>query len=232
MVFFDSLLSAAPRLAPELEDRLQKLSEQAPPPTRNSHRKSRYVAVDVETSGPDARRDRVLSIGAVSVAGGRIALANCFDVVVKQSDAAINESTLIHRLGRERQLAGIEPPEALVRFLEYVGHAPLVAFRADFRRSMLDRALKEVVGVKSQSAWIDLARLLAALHPSSKSRTLDDWLQALRIGSIGRHDALADALATAQLLQVCLPLANERNLTCPQHLIDMRMARPWFGKRG
>jgi DNA polymerase-3 subunit epsilon len=222
---------SAPRLDPQLEARLQKLSELAPPPTRNPHRRSRYVTVDVETTGLDMRRDRVLSIGAVSVAGGRVDLAGCFEAVLRQPESSSRDNILVHRIGGQRQLAGEDPAEALLRFLEYVGRAPLVAFRAEFDRTMLDRALQEMLGVATQSAWIDLARVLPALYPSNDCRTMDDWLAMMRIRMLARHDALADALATAQMLQVALAAAGRVDMTCPAQLIEMQKAQHWLGKR-
>jgi DNA polymerase III subunit epsilon len=222
---------SAPRLAPELEDRLQRLSEMSPPPTRNRHRKSRYVTVGVETTGLDMRRDRVLSIGAVSVERGVIDLSRCFEVVLRQLESSSRDNILVHRIGGQRQLAGVDPAEALVRFLEYVGRAPLVAFRAEFDRTMLDRALKETLGVATQSAWIDLAKVLPALYPSNDCRTMDDWLTMMCIRKLARHDALADALATAQMMQVALHAAERVDMTCPQHLIEMQKAQHWLGKR-
>lgn len=225
-----SLRSRAP-LAPDLEDRLQALSELAPPPTRNAHRKSRYVTVDVETTGLDMHRDTLVSIGAVSVVGGVIDLAGCFDLVLRQDESSSHANILIHRIGGQRQLAGIEQAEALLQFMEYVGHAPLVAYRAEFDRTVLDRALKETLGVGTMSRWIDLADLLPALYPSNENRTMDDWLAAMAIRMIARHDALSDALATAQMLQVCLHKADALQMTCPQHLIEMTRAQHWLGKR-
>jgi DNA polymerase-3 subunit epsilon len=222
---------SAPRLAPQLEMRLQRLSEMSPPPTRNRHRKSRYVTVDVETTGLDMRRDRVLSIGAVSVSGGLIDLAGCFEVLLRQPESSSRDNILVHRIGGQRQMSGEDPAEALVRFLEYVGHAPLVAFRSEFDQSMIDRALKETLGVATQSAWIDLAKVLPALYPANDCRTMDDWLAMMKIRMLARHDALADALATAQMLQVALAAADRVDMTCPAHLIEMQKAQHWLGKR-
>jgi len=225
------LFGSAKRLAPELEDRMQALAELTPPPTRNSHRKSRYVTVDVETTGLDMQRDRVLSIGAVSVNRGRIELAQCFEVVLKQPESSSHDNILVHRIGGQRQLGGEEQPEALIRFLEYVGHAPLVAYRSEFDQTMLDRTMKGVLGNQTPSAWIDLAKLLPALYPGNNNRTMDEWLKFMGIQMLARHDALADALATAQMLQICLDKANGVGMTCPQHLIQMQKAQTWLGKR-
>jgi DNA polymerase-3 subunit epsilon len=226
---FANILRSAPRLTPDLEDRLQLLTERSPPPTRNRHRASRYVTVGVEQTGPDVKRDRLLSIGAVSVERGRIDLSQCFEVVLKQPAASSHDNILVHRIGGQRQLAGVEPAEALVQFLEFVAHAPLVAHRFEFVRTMLDRTLKEHLRVHTQRRWIDLTRLLTALYPSNETRALDDWLKLMGVHMLALHDALADALATAQMLQVCLPLADQMNLTCPQHLIEVHK-RHWLKK--
>lgn len=222
---------SAPRLDPRLESRLQRLSERAPPPTRNAHRTSRYVTVDVETTGLDMRRDRVLSIGAVSVSGGTIDLANCFEAVLRQPESSSRDNILVHRIGGQRQMSGEDPALALVRFLEYVDRVPLVAFRAEFDQTMLDRALKETLGLSTQSAWIDLAKVLPALYPSNDCRTMDDWLMKMHIRMLARHDALADALATAQMLQVALAAAERVDMSCPAHLIEMQEAQHWLGRR-
>jgi DNA polymerase-3 subunit epsilon len=221
---------SAPTLDPQIEARLQRLTEMAPPPTRNRHRKSRYVTVDVETTGLDMRRDRVLSIGAVALSGTRIDLAGCFEAVLRQPESSSRENILVHRIGGQRQMGGEDPAAALLRFLEYVGRAPLVAFGAGFGRHMLDRVLQGTLGVGTQSGWIDLARVLPALFPANDCRTMDDWLATMRIRTLARHDALADALATAQMLQVALHAADSVGVTCPAHLIEMQMAQHWLGK--
>lgn len=220
-----------PVLAPAHTGRLQALSELTPPPVRNAHRHSRYVTVDVETTGLDMHRDRLLSIGAVAVTGERIALAGCFHVVLRQTEASSTGNILVHRIGGQRQLAGDEPVEALLRFLEFAAHCPLVAYRAEFDRTVLDRALDEHLGIRSTSRWLDLAELLPALYPGNEHRTMDDWLGAMGIRMIERHDALADALATAQMLQVCLKQAESLAMRCPAHLLEMQSAQHWLGKR-
>jgi DNA polymerase-3 subunit epsilon len=219
------------RLAPEQRDRLQRLCELAPPPLDLAHEATRYITVDVETTGLDMRTDRLLSIGATAVDGGRIDLAQCFHQVLRQDASSSHDNILVHRIGGQRQLQGAEPVDALLDFLEFTAHAPLVAYRAEFDRTMLDRALVEHLGVATQSLWIDLAELLPALLPMNECRTMDDWLQRFSIRLIQRHDALADALATAQMLMVVLHLARSFDMLTPQQLDQMQRAQRWLGKR-
>jgi len=231
MTLLSRLFRSHPRLELDLELRLQRLTELPPPPTRNSHRASRYVTVDVETTGLDMRRDRVVSIGAVAVENGAIDLAHCFEVVLRQPESSSRDNILVHRIGGQRQLGGEDPAESLLRFLEYAAHCPLVAFRAEFDQTMLERALREYLGHVGQSPWLDLAKVLPALYPSNENRTMDDWLAAMHIDMLARHDALADALATAQMLQICLHQADTLEMHCPAQLLEMQRAQQWLGKR-
>jgi DNA polymerase III subunit epsilon len=59
--------------------------------------------------------------------------------------------------------------------------------------------------------WLDVAFLVPALFPQP-AQTLDDWLRVFGIEAYARHDALADALATAQLFQIVLAEAARRGL--------------------
>jgi DNA polymerase-3 subunit epsilon len=220
-----------PRLGPEFEDRLQRLSEMSPPPTHNAHRASRYVAVHVETAGLDMRHDRVLSIGAVDIEGCAIELSQCFEVVLRQPEASSGDKVMGRHIGGERQPGGEDPAGSLLRFLEYVRHCPLVAFRAEFNQKLIDRALQGSLGTISQSPWLDLAELLPALYPSNGNKTMGDWLAKMNIRKLAQHGALADAMAAAQLLQVCLHQAETLEMTCPAHLLEMQKAQHWLGKR-
>jgi DNA polymerase-3 subunit epsilon len=225
------LIGARTRVDPMLGQRLHALSEVRPPPVRRSHRMNRYVTVDVETTGMDINKDRVISIGAVALRQGQIDFADCFEVVLRQPESSTTDNILVHQIGGQQQLAGADPAESLVRFLEYVSLCPLVAFRSEFDQTMLDREMTEVLGLRTQSLWIDLAKLMPALYPSNECRTMDDWLQRFGIKMVARHDALADALATAQMLQVVLAAADAVGMDCPAKLDEMQRAQHWLGKR-
>lgn len=214
-----------------LGQRLHALAEVEGPPIRRSHMMNRYVTVDVTTTGFDVEKDRVISIGAAAVHRGRVDLSDCFEVVLRQRESSATSNILVHQIGGQQQLGGIDPANALVSFLEYVRLSPLVAYRADFDRTMLERELDQALGLRTQSLWIDLAKLMPALFPSNDCRTMDDWLARFGIQLIARHDALADAFATAQLLQVVLAAADRAGIDCPAKLDGMQRAQHWLGKR-
>ena len=93
-----------------------------------------------------------------------------------------------------------------------------MAFQAPFDAAFLNRRI-----------GLDLARLAPALDPARGRlrRTLDDWLQEYRIEVRGRHDALADAFATAQLLLVLLAGAQRQGFTTDAGLLRLSRDSRW-----
>lgn len=182
----------------------------------------RFVVVDVETSGLDLRRDRLLAIGAVAVRDARIPLAEHFQAVLRQTVASSEANILVHGIGGTEQAEGIDPATALLDFLDFANASPLVAFHAPFDRGMLERALRLHLGVTLDRDWLDLAMLAPALAPARgpHPRSLDDWTRLLGITHIRRHHALGDALATAELLTVMLSRAQSAGLRSVEDLLE------------
>jgi DNA polymerase-3 subunit epsilon len=171
---------------------------------------TRLVVVDVETTGLDLANDTLISIGAVAVVNGRIALGDSFSVVLRQSEVSRRENILIHGISGTDQREGEPPADALLAFLDYLGKSPLVAFHVAFDETMIRRAMRSYLGLSFKHPWLDLAYVLPALWPElmRRLRALDDWSVRFSIHNDDRHNAVADALATAQLLLVAIAQAR------------------------
>jgi DNA polymerase-3 subunit epsilon len=167
---------------------------------------SRLVVVDVETTGLDLINDTLISIGAVAVVNGQIALGDSFYIVLQQRKISHRENILIHGISGSEQRDGVAPCDALLAFLEYLGKSPLAAFHVTFDETMIRRALRQYLGLSFKHRWLDLAFVLPALWPEClrSHRSLDDWMMRFAISNDDRHNAAADALATAQLLLVAI----------------------------
>jgi DNA polymerase-3 subunit epsilon len=166
----------------------------------------RFVVLDTETSGLDARIDRILSIGAVAVRAQRIEAGDCFHELVLQPRTSPHDNILIHGIGAGAQRAGAPLADVLARFEDWAGSDYRVGFHLGFDRHMLERAARET-GLPKPAArgWIDLAPLLPHRFPErSGLETLDGSLAAFGLNCANRHDALADAYATALLLLALL----------------------------
>jgi DNA polymerase-3 subunit epsilon len=176
---------------------------------------ARFIVLDVETSGLDPRRDRLLSIGAVEVERMHVAPSEAFSVIVRNQYPSTRENVAVHGLTPTQQAAGEIPEEALVRFLEFVGKSPCVAFHAHFDRTVLGRALRSELGVRLSNPWIDVARLAPILVPEARlvHGGLDDWLAYFRLRAHTRHDAVHDAHATAEIFLILLARAGARGIS-------------------
>jgi DNA polymerase-3 subunit epsilon len=192
----------------------------------------RAVVVDVESSGLDPLRDRLISIGAVGVRAGLLHHDDAFEALLRQEEASGEANILVHGIGGTAQLAGREPAAGLLDFLAFTGKAPLVAFHADFDRVLVERASAAALGTKPANRWLDLALLAPALFPDQPegARTLDHWLRRFGIENYQRHNALADALATAQLLLVALAEAGRQGLTTWAQLARLQDGQRWLAR--
>ncbi len=191
----------------------------------------RFVVADVETTGLQPYSDRLISIGAVVVEQGRVRLSESFEVVFRQPQASNTANILIHGIDGTTQLSGRAPADAMLEFLDYAGAAPLVGFHADFDRVMISRAADHSIGSKPTNNWLDLAFLAPAVFDTANSkslRTLDEWLQRFGILNYARHNALADALATAQLLQVVLAQAMTNGAQTLHDLMETEKDQRWL----
>lgn len=193
----------------------------------------RFIVTDVETTGLSPYTDRLISIGAIPLDHGSVRLGEGFDVVLRQPAASTAENILIHGIDGTTQLGGVDPAAGLLQFMDYIENAPLVGYHADFDRVMIDRACQSALGRTAGNPWLDLAFLAPALWgPQDRPRplSLDDWLQRFGISNYARHNALADALATAQLLQMVLAEARARGITTLDALMKLERDQRWLGQ--
>ncbi|MEW5904910.1 MAG: 3'-5' exonuclease [Pseudomonadota bacterium] len=190
---------------------------------------ARYVVVDVETTGLNLMTDTLISIGAVAVVGGRVVLGDSFSVVLQQQQSSDKSNILVHGISGSAQREGVPPADALLDFLEYLGDAPLVAFHVAFDETMIRRALRQYLGLSFKHPWLDLAYVMPALNRNlvHSHRVLDDWIRRYDIQISERHNALADALATAQLLQVAQSQARCKDIFDYAGLRDLERAQRW-----
>jgi DNA polymerase-3 subunit epsilon len=187
------------------------------------------VVIDCETSGLDIARDRLLSLAAVAVRGGRVALADAFEEKVRQAKPSAPENIVIHGIGGDAQvLQGRELDSVVREFSAFLGDGVPVAFHAAFDAGILRR---HGLGLRAQ--WLDLAGLAPALFPAlgRKDSSLDHWLAAFGIPAQARHDALGDAFATAQLLLVLLNEAQRQRVETVEALMKTERAGRWLARR-
>ena len=194
---------------------------------------TRWVVLDVETTGLDPSRDRLLAIAAIAIQIGpgftkpTIVIGDSYEAVLRQEFASDKDNILVHHIGVGAQTAGRPPVEVLEEFRDWVGNSPLLAFHAPFDQGMIMRAYKQFGLSPLANDWIDIEPLAAVsgIHP--KARALDDWLQSFGIECSVRHQAAADTLATCELL-LCLWNSIRKEAKSLVELKNLAKAATWI----
>ncbi|MCY1510198.1 DNA polymerase III PolC-type [compost metagenome] len=206
-------------IAPDLAARRDRLADPQPLDERPL-REQRFVVLDLETSGLNMSRDLVLSIGAVSITDGAIDLGSQFESTLQRETGKLSASVLIHGIAPSELAAGVEPSEALLGFMEFLGDSPLLAFHATFDQRMLSRALKQDLDYRLRHRFLDIAELAPMLCPEAGIRNggLDDWVEYFGLQVLQRHNASADALVTAEIALILFSRAHRQGLESPAAL--------------
>jgi DNA polymerase-3 subunit epsilon len=184
----------------------------------------RWVALDTETSGLDPRQARILSIGACSIEHGVVALAASFEAVLRQQEMSAVDNVLVHGIGHGAQAAGEPADVALAAYLRFARADVVVGYHTLFDLVLLARSIRSEFGIRYRPLSLDLALLLPALsgRPEAVGWELDRWLEHYHIGIAGRHQALGDAFAAAQLFLLVLARARAQGLRSVRHLLRLQ----------
>ncbi len=179
-----------------------------------SWRDDGFWVIDVESTGLNLRRDKIIAYGAVPLRRGRIQMASATYGLVGISGVVPEASTCIHYI-RTQDLATAPPLEDVVRQLDsMISGAPIVAHCAVIERTLLRRAFRKC-GLRFQSSFIDTAQLAtAALNEEIEGGfiSLEYAATALRVPVHEPHHALGDAVTTANVF-LAVASRMERQLT-------------------
>jgi len=165
----------------------------------------RFVVLDCETTGLNPAVDRIVTIGAVAVVGGEIVIGDSFDALLKISENS--GATTVHGVTREESLRGVDEPEALEQFLDYLKDGVIVGHHIGHDVAMLDAGCERHWGFRLLNRCMDTMYL--ALHlqkagafpsrPPKRSFTLDALCDMFGVIPHERHTATGDAFLTAEV---------------------------------
>jgi DNA polymerase-3 subunit epsilon len=184
----------------------------------------RLLALDVETTGLDPRRDTVLSVGWVPVDGDAITLAGAGHLVLA-ADAEVGQSAVFHGITDDQVAAGTPVADALTKVLAALSGRVMLAHFATIETRFLSRLCEQLYGAPLVTPVVDTL----VLHDRFINRGFDDearagelrlWTARTRYGlpRYPAHSALTDALACAELY---LGHVAEVSLERPQTLATL-----------
>jgi DNA polymerase-3 subunit alpha (Gram-positive type) len=164
------------------------------------------VAFDIETTGLDCVKDRIIEIAAVIMKGGEeLARFQTFADPEMRLPQNIVQLTSI----TDSDLEGAPSQEEAVRsFLEFAGDRPFAAHNANFDIGFIYEAAVRY-GLDFDPVAVDTVALAQGLLPDLKSHKLDIVADRLGLSEFQHHRADDDAFICGQIMAKLFEMAKE-----------------------
>ena len=204
---WNRLWMARRSLAPLARANLHALDNIRPKASARSHN---FVVVDLETTGMDPKKDRVVSVGAFRIVDGKILLGDVFDELVNPGRSIPVESIHVHAIVPDMIRSARMAWEVMEDFLGFLGDDILVAHHARFDLFFINRVMREQYGFPLQNLVVDTVLMCrqVVIEPDpygqrrgAKRCSLDALTERYGIDLPERHTAIGDAMATAIIFQ-------------------------------
>ena len=162
-----------------------------------------WVTIDCETTGLDTRRDQIVSVAAVRIAGNRLLTSQRLELLVRPERKLKKESVRVHQLREQDVAHGLDPEQAMRRLLAFIGARPLVGYYLEFDVAMLNREIWPLLGVRLPQPKIEVSSMYydwknRQLPAHERGGSIDlrfaTMMKALELPTRNAHDALNDAV--------------------------------------
>lgn len=177
-----------------------------------------WIIIDLETTGLNAKRDKIIEIGAVILneKGERRTYQTLIDPGISLT------RTITELTGITDEMLWGQPTieEVIDDFLDFMGEAIPVAHNASF-----DGAFLEPFVGHPKEAWLDTISLCKMAFPMLESYSLSNLVEYFGIETPTHHRALADAMATTELfllIEKSFSLMDKGLLASFVHLFEDR----------
>ena len=193
-----------------------------------------YVVVDLETTGLNPKKDRVVSVGAFRIVEGRIRLGEVFNELTNPGRDIPPESIRVHAIVPDMIRSARPAWEVFEDFLDFLGKDILVAHHARFDMYFINWVMRERYGFRLQNLVVDTIMMCRHAFPAAdlvdvtreaKRCSLDSLAERFNIYLPERHTALGDALATALIFQRLIEVLRESGYITLKQLV--RLAGVW-----
>lgn len=160
---------------------------------------NRYVALSVETTGLNPKKDVILSFGAIAVVNDNIIIGDVFEITIPQY-----KHLHLNNISKDFLLNNTQPKatedQALEQFLNYIENATLVGHRIHFDIEMINEALEKNECGRLKNEALDVEVMYKKLHDiNDKNFSLDELSQLFKIPKTDRVSTTDDAYTIALL---------------------------------
>lgn len=166
------------------------------------------IVVDVETTGLDFRKEKIIELAAVKLVNGEI--TETFESLVNPMQHIRHSSINIHGITEEMILEAPTIEEILPQFLDFIEDKPLIGHNVIFDYSFINFASLSLYGKELSNLKIDTLNMFKEVFPTEPSHGLSALLKKFNVETDTSHRAMADAYSLAKVYTRLRSLYEER----------------------
>lgn len=176
-----------------------------------------FLAIDLETTGLDVRQDDIVSVGMVVCHGGDIDLMTAEHRVIHVDKDMQENNVVIHGITDDAVMRGEPLQQVLADVLAKLAGKVMLAHHASIEWGFINKACQHFFDGEFLAPVIDTqkiaARSLERRNQPYKMRDLRlyNLRQQYNLPAYTAHNALSDALATAELFTAQLAEAADND---------------------
>ena len=155
-----------------------------------------FIVFDLETTGLSAANCKIIEIGAVKIAGGKV--LEVYDKFVDPEIPIPAEITDLTSITDDMVKGADTIDKVLPEFLDFVGERLMIAHNADFDMGFV-RAAAKGLDIPFKNASLDTVALSRYLNPDLKKHKLNLLAEHYGLGDFHHHRASDDAEMLAMI---------------------------------
>ena len=173
--------------------------------------KTDIISLDIETTGLDPEKDQIVSIGLVKISNLGIKLDSCWHRFIYTKEALPEKSVLIHHITDDEIAAGVSLETAIAELLQYLKGNVVLVHNSNIEQRFINKACQKLYATDFVMRVIDTQvlakRSFERQNKSYKANELRlfNLRKTYNMPPYKAHNALLDAIATAELFLAMVP---------------------------
>ncbi len=153
------------------------------------------VVVDLETTGLDYKREKIIEFAAVKLVDNQI--TEEIEMLIDPQQEIRHSSIEIHGITQDMLEGAPTIEEAMPKILDFIKDYTIIAHNAIFDHSFLNQASIELYEEPIPNDKIDTFQMYKEVFPEEQSHGLESLLKRFNIDFPVKHRAMADAKGLA-----------------------------------
>ncbi len=170
------------------------------------------VSLDTETTGLDTSVARIIQIGAVRLVKGRMVEGSVFDQLICPGVEIPPTTTAIHGLTDDDVADAPFFTDVAQDLKKWTGSSIWLGYSIGFDLAMFDREFERSDLAWTQPRALDVRHMISIINPNLPDFALETVAAWLGVETDNRHNALGDAIITANVFLKLLPHLRERKI--------------------